>query len=497
MPVTHDIDILIIGAGFSGLIMAMEARKRGFDDIVILEKADDIGGTWRENTYPGVACDVPSHLYSFASHLNPDWSTSYAGGAEIWQYMKDVARRESLYDLCRFGQTMQSARWTGTRWQVTTAQGDIWSARILVSGMGALHVPLIPDIPGIETFQGPSFHSAQWQHDVDLTGKRVAVIGTGASAVQFVPAIAQKTAELTIFQRTAPYVLPRPDGPIKPWVRDLYRRVPILPAIRRRLIYALFELRHATFLGKPRAVNFAMKMWRKELHRSIKDPAFQQALTPPYRIGCKRILNSNDWYPAVARDNVTVLQDGVASVQGNTLTSVSGQQIDADVVIWGTGFHVTDAMDQFDITGEDGLALAQVWADGLQAHLGTALAGFPNLFFLLGPHTGLGHNSVVLMIEAQADHIGRLLDTMRSQGTEAIAPRPDAQQAFEAEMDDRLASTVWQNGGCTSWYQDKNGRNPTLWPGTVTEYRKRMATADIAQYAVAKRPSEPVERPAP
>ncbi len=474
-------EMLIVGAGFSGLIMAMEARKRGITDIVLLEQAGDIGGTWRENTYPGVACDVPSHLYSMASHLNPDWSTAYAGGAEIQSYLQRVARDEGLYQLCRFHTSFRSARWDGTRWQVETGNGQRWHARFLVSAMGALHVPLIPEVPGADSFPDPSFHSARWDHSADLAGKRVAVVGTGASAVQFVPEIAKRAAQVTIFQRTPPYVLPRPDGPISPWVRRLYRRFPFLPRIRRQLIYTLFEFRHRAFRGEEKAVNFAMKMWREGMEKHIHDPREQAMLTPPYRIGCKRILSSNDWYRTLARDNVTVIPDGVAEIEGDTLSTSGGQRVQADILVWGTGFHVTDAMDRLHIEA-GGQTLAQSWADGMQAHLGTAVAGFPNLFLLLGPHTGLGHNSVVLMIEAQVAHIGRILSEMQSTGIHAITPRPEVQEAFEREMEERHADSVWGAGGCASWYQDANGRVTTLWPGTVTEYRKRMAGAGLEQY---------------
>ncbi|MCG6559561.1 NAD(P)/FAD-dependent oxidoreductase [Ruegeria sp. 1NDH52C] len=479
---TRETDMLIVGAGFSGLIMAMEARKRGLARIDILEKADDIGGTWRENTYPGVACDVPSHLYSLASHPNPGWSTAYAGGGEIQCYLQKVARDETLYDLCHFGQTLRAARWDGVRWQVETAEGQHWSARFLVSAIGALHVPNIPDLPGADSFPGPAFHSARWDHGVDLADKRIAVVGTGASAVQFVPEIAPKAAQVSIFQRTPPYVLPRPDGPIAPWVRRLYARLPLLPRIRRALIYAVFEFRHAVFRGKPRAVDFAMRMWQKALTDAIPDPEEQARLTPPYRIGCKRILSSNDWYPALARKNVEVIPHGVARVEGDTLVATDGTRVQADVLIWGTGFHVTDAAERLDITGAHGLTIRTAWAKGMSAHLGTSVAGFPNFFVLLGPHTGLGHNSVVLMIEAQVEHIGRLLDAMQKQRLARISPKPQAQAAFEAEMQERLTDSVWQAGGCSSWYQDSTGRNTTLWPGTVGEYRKRMAGAGMEQY---------------
>lgn len=490
---THQTDMLIIGAGFSGLIMALEARKRGFCDISILEKAEDVGGTWRENTYPGVACDVPSHLYSMATHLNPDWSRAYADGAEIWAYLRRISQDEGIYDLCHFRTEVKSARWDGTRWKIETTDGALWSARILISAIGALHIPNIPSILGTDSFPGPAFHSAQWNHDVPLAGKRIAVVGTGASAIQFVPEIARTAAHVTIFQRSAPYVLPRPDGPIAPWVRKLYRRVPLLPRIRRQLIYRLFEFRHRVFRGEKGAVDFAMKMWRKGLEDAISDSKMRQKLTPTYRIGCKRILSSNDWYRTLARKNVTIVPHGVARIEGHDIIAVDSSRTSADILIWGTGFHVTDVVQRLDISGENGVSLRAAWADGMQANLGTAVAGFPNFFILLGPHTGLGHNSVVLMVEAQVAHIGRVLDDMRARDLSAITPNPEKQSEFTKEMHTRHANSVWQVGGCTSWYQDAQGRNTTLWPGTVSEFRKRLAKAGIEQYHPAN--IEPIGDP--
>lgn len=484
-------EILIVGAGFSGLIMALEARKQGFRNITILEQAGDIGGTWRDNTYPGVACDIPSHLYSMASHPNPDWSRSYAPGAEIQTYLEDIARRERLYDHCRFGERMTATQWDGSQWQVDTIHAETgeahhFTAPVLVLALGALHVPLIPRIPGAEGFPGPAFHSARWDHGADLAGKRIAVVGTGASAIQFVPELARQAAHVTVFQRTPPYVLPRVDRPIPPRMRALHRMLPITRRLRRRWLYTLYELRHAVFRGKPRAVHMAMKMWRHGMEAAIRDPKLRADVTPPYRIGCKRILSSNDWYPTLARDNVTVVPAGLSRIEGNRLIAGDGSTTEADVLVWGTGFHVTDALRGLKITGTGGRSLARAWVRGLQAYLGLGVSGFPNLFFLLGPHTGLGHNSVVLMIEAQAAHIARLMKRMRTQGLAAIEPRPEDQAAFEAEMDERLAATVWQSGGCTSWYQDGNGRNPTLWPGTAGEYRRRLARAGLDRYRIVE-----------
>ncbi len=482
---TQKTQMLIVGAGFAGLTMALEARKRGIRDIIILEKADDIGGTWRENTYPGVACDVPSHLYSMATHPNPDWSQSYAGGAEIQAYLQNVARDEGLYDLCQFNQRLKFARWDGDHWHVESESGQTWTARFLVSAIGALHIPSIPAIPGADSFPGPSFHSAEWDHDIDMTGASVAVVGTGASAIQFVPEIAKTAKQVTVFQRSAPYVLPRPDGPIAPWVRRLYRRVPLLARIRRGLIFAFFEFRHRVFRGEKLMVAYAMNMWRKSLHGAISDPAEREKLTPDYQIGCKRILSSNDWYPTLTRDNVHVIPSGVASIDGDKILATDGSETQADILVWGTGFHVTDIAERLDITGLDGLTLRQAWSDGMQANLGTAVAGFPNFFILLGPHTGLGHNSVVLMIEAQVSHIGEVLSAMADQGLDAITPHAEKQEAFTKEMQDRHADGVWKSGGCTSWYLDAKGRNTTLWPGTVAEFQKRMARSGMEHYGPA------------
>lgn len=473
-------DLLIVGAGFSGLVMAMEARRAGIGDVLILEKAQELGGTWRDNTYPGVACDIPSHLYSIAAKPNPAWSRVYSDGPEIQAYLKRVAEEEGLRPLIRFGRTLKRAEWDGARWRVETEEGEVVSARVLVSAMGALHLPRPPEIPGIEGFAGPQFHSAEWRHDVDLSGRRVAVIGTGASAIQFIPEVAKEAAQVTVFQRSAPYVLPRLDGEIPEGRRRLYAALPALRAWRRWTTYWWQEIRHATFKGNPRAVKIAMKMWRDHMEKAVMDPELRAKLTPDYRIGCKRILQSNDFYPAMARENVTLVTDPIREIRPEGV--IADRLHEADVLIYGTGFHVTDSMERLDIRGRDGRTLREAWAEGLSAHLGMSVAGFPNLFFLLGPHTGLGHNSVVLMIEAQAKHLARLLTEMRAQGLTAVEPKPERQRAFVEEVTGRLSGMVWQAGGCRSWYQDDHGRNTTLWPGTVREYEKRMRAAGLDEY---------------
>lgn len=480
----RETDILIVGGGFSGMIMALELRRYGFADIVILEKADDFGGTWRENTYPGVACDIPAHLYALASHPKADWRRRYASGAEIWDYMRDVARREELYALARFGRTVTSATWDeGTRrWCVETAEGERHVCRVLVSGMGPLHVPRLPCVPGLNRFRGPAFHSARWDHGAALAGRRIAVIGTGASGVQIVPELARIAGRLTVYQRSPPWVVPRRDGAIPGWMRWLYAHVPGLRRLARRGLHELHELQHAVFRGNPRAVRLARRMALRHMARAIDDPALRARLTPDYQIGCKRILFSDDWYPALARANVDVVAQSVTEIREDAVVAADSVARPADVLVFATGFRVTESVASLPFHGRGGRSLGEAWHDGIAAYLGASVHGFPNLFLMLGPNSGLGHNSVLLMAEAQAGHVARLLAEMRARGIKAVEPRPEIQERFAAEMERRLSGMVWQAGGCSSWYQDAGGRNPTLWPGTVAEFRRRAHAASMSDY---------------
>ena len=481
---TETTDVLIVGTGFSGLVMALEILRRDLGSFVMLEKADEIGGTWRDNTYPGAACDIPSHLYSIASEPKADWSTMFAGHAEIEAYLKRVAVKHGLYDHVRFGRTFCRAEWdeAGARWLVATEEGETYAAKALVSAVGALHIPAIPNLAGLDRFEGAAFHSAQWDHGFDLAGKRVAVIGTGASAVQFIPEIAPKVARLDVYQRTAPWVLPKADAPFTEKRKALFGRLPGARALFRTWLYGVHEFRHLVFRGNRRMVKLAEGLALKSMRKAVRDPELRDKLRPNYRIGCKRILQSNDYYPALARPNVDVVTDAIAEVRPDAIVTVDGTVRPADAIIFGTGFHTTDSFDRLDIVGRGGVTLRQFWSKGLEANLGTTIAGFPNYFMLLGPNTGLGHNSVVLMIEAQAIYVGRLLKRMRRRKLKAIDVRREAQAAFGREMEERLSSMVWQAGGCRSWYQDENGRNTTLWPGTVTEFRRRLRRAGIEDF---------------
>ncbi|MEU7782982.1 MULTISPECIES: NAD(P)/FAD-dependent oxidoreductase [unclassified Amycolatopsis] len=462
--------VVIVGTGFSGLGMAIQLRKEGRDDFVILEKAQDVGGTWRDNSYPGCACDIPSHMYSFSFEQNPGWSRAYSPQPEIWRYMREVADKYDLRRFVRFGQEMTGARWDaeGNRWHVATRGGDEFVGNALVAGVGALHLPMVPDLPGIEKFAGPAYHSAQWRHDVDLEGKKVAVIGTGASAVQFVPKIAPEVAELTLFQRTPPWIMPKADHEMSGRTRALFRAFPPAQRAYRNLLYWLLEARAIGFNGQSWVMKLGQRLAKRNIDRAISDPTLRRKVTPDYTMGCKRVLISNEYYPALARDNVDVVTDGVREVRERSVVDAAGVEHEADVIIYGTGFHVTDAFDDLEIVGRDGRNLGKEWAtEGMRTHLGITVAGFPNLFFLLGPNTGLGHNSVVFMIEAQISYVAEALRLARGR---AIEPKPEVQERFNTDIQRKLAKGIWTRGGCKSWYLDAKGVNRTIWPGFTWRY---------------------------
>ncbi|WP_414943993.1 flavin-containing monooxygenase [Amycolatopsis sp. cmx-11-32] len=462
--------VVIVGTGFSGLGMAIQLRKEGREDFVILEKADDVGGTWRDNTYPGCACDIPSHMYSFSFEQNPGWSRAYSPQPEIWRYMRDVAAKYDLHRYIRFGQEMTGARWEAdeNRWHVASKSGEEFVAPALVAGVGALHLPQIPALPGIENFKGRAFHSARWEHDYDLDGKRVAVVGTGASAIQFVPRIAADVAELTLFQRTPPWIMPKPDREMPPALKKAFGSVPLLQRVFRNVLYWGLEARAIGFNGQPWVMKIGERIAKRNIFKSVKDPELRRKLTPDYTMGCKRVLVSNDYYPALARDNVDVVTTGVTEVREHSVVDGSGVEHEVDAIIYGTGFHVTDAFDDLEIIGRDGRNLGKEWsAEGMRTYQGITVSGFPNLFFLLGPNTGLGHNSVVFMIEAQISYVAQALRLGRGK---ALDPRPEAQERFNTEIQRKLAKGIWTQGGCKSWYLDAKGVNRTIWPGFTWRY---------------------------
>jgi cation diffusion facilitator CzcD-associated flavoprotein CzcO len=500
------VQVAIVGAGFAGLAMAIRLKQAGIDDFVVLERGHDVGGTWRENTYPGAACDVPSHLYSFSFAPNPNWSRSFSPQGEILDYLRAVARRFDVLPHIQFGTTVTALRWDGDAsvWRVETtggtggaddAAGDSGgglTARFVVPGTGALSEPKLPDIPGIESFGGTLFHSAAWDHDHDLTGETVAVIGTGASSIQFVPQIQPRAGQVHVFQRTPPWIIPRTDRPITAAEHWLFRRVPALQRLARAAIYWGREL-YAWGFRNPKRMRAPEKLARAHLERQVTDPELRARLTPDYTIGCKRILISNDWYPALTRPNVELVTEGIAEVRPHSIVTVDGVERPVDTIICGTGFQVTEFPAGDHIYGAAGIPLDEHWArtGSMDAYLGTCVAGFPNMFLLVGPNTGLGHTSMVLMIEAQVNYVMDAIRQVDGAGATSVEVRQEAQDAFNRELQRRLSTTVWNQGGCRSWYLDANGRNTTLWPGYTWRFRQRTRRFDPWHHVLRYSPVRP------
>ncbi|HET7230291.1 MAG TPA: NAD(P)/FAD-dependent oxidoreductase [Longimicrobium sp.] len=486
------VHVAIIGTGFGGIGTAIRLRQEGFHDFVVLERADDIGGTWRDNTYPGCACDVQSHLYSFSFAPNPEWSHTFSPQPEIWAYIKRITTEHGVMPHVRLGAEVHGAAWddAAQRWRIGTARGTV-TAKVLVMAAGALSDPVIPEMKGLETFRGAVFHSAHWDHGFELGGKRVAVIGTGASAIQFVPAIQPLVARLHLFQRTPPWVIPRHERDIGERTHGIFRRLPAAQKLVRGAIYLQREATLGLF-RHPGVMRLAQRAALRNLRKTVRDPELRRKLTPRFTMGCKRVLLSNDYYPALTQPNVEVVTEGVAEVREHSIVSADGVERPVDAIIFGTGFRPTDPPLAPHVRGHGGMTLTDAWAGSPKALAGTTVAGFPNLFILMGPNTGLGHTSVLYMLEAQIDHVLGALRHMRDAGLGALEPRADAQAAYVAEVDRRMRGTVWVSGGCRSWYIDATGRNSTLWPDTTYAFRKRVARFRSHEYR-----GEPAREAAP
>jgi len=475
--------IAIIGAGFSGIGAGIRLRQAGITDFVVCEKADAVGGTWRDNTYPGCACDVPSHLYSFSFAPNPGWSHSFSRQPEIRRYLEDVTDRYGVRGHILFSAEVTQARWDRqhARWALRTSRGPL-TADIVIAAAGPLSEPSFPPIPGLDAFPGEIFHSARWNHGYDLTGKTVAVVGTGASAVQIIPEIQPQVGRLVLFQRTPAWVMPRRDRPITAAEKWLYDRFPAVQRAARLGIYLGRESNVAGFVKWPALLKAAQRIALRNLQRSVHDPDLRAKLTPDYVMGCKRILLSSDYYPALTRPNVEVVASGLAKVDGSTLTAQDGTAREADAIIFATGFHTIDLPIARRIYGADGRSLAEVWGDDMRALRGTTVAGFPNLCMIIGPNTGLGHTSMIHIIESQLNYIADYVRTLRLTGAAALDPLPAAQDRWCADIGRRMAHTVWTTGGCMSWYLNAEGRNPTLWPGSTLRFRHATRRVDLAEY---------------
>jgi cation diffusion facilitator CzcD-associated flavoprotein CzcO len=487
----------IIGAGFAGLGAAIRLKREGVDDFVVWERDADVGGTWWANTYPGCQCDIPSHLYSFSFAPNPEWRRTYATQPEIRRYLQDVTDRFALRAHIRLGCAVTAAAWdeANHRWTVETADGA-FTADLLIAAPGPLSEPSVPALPGLETFAGTTFHTAGWNHEHDLAGRRVAVIGTGASAIQAVPQIQPLVDRLAVFQRTPPWVVGHGDRPISDRERRVYRRLPALQRAVRAAVYAGSELLVPGLAYRPRLMKLVERLARRHLERQVADPQLRERLTPAYAIGCKRILPSNRWYPAITQPNVDVVTDAIARVEPDGIRTADGALHEADTIIFATGFVVTDIRLAAIVRGREGRLLADAWNGSPQAYRGTTVAGFPNLFFLVGPNTGLGHNSIVFMIEAQLAYVMDALRTMRERGARRLEVRADAQAAYNERLQERLRRTVWNTGGCSSWYLDRNGRNSTIWPDFTWRFWGQMRRFDAAAYDLTATPA-PAPAPEP
>ncbi|MEU8739321.1 flavin-containing monooxygenase [Streptomyces halstedii] len=483
--------VAVIGSGFGGLGAAVRLRREGITDFVVLERAASVGGTWRDNSYPGCACDVPSHLYSFSFAPNPDWPRTFSGQEHIRAYLERVADTFGLRPHIRLEHEVTLMRWDNDalHWVIDAANGTTLTADVVVSATGPLSDPKLPDIPGLADFPGKVFHSARWDHGHDLAGKRVAVIGTGASAIQIVPEIQPRARRLTLFQRTPPWVMPRMDRAISAPEKWLHRTLPFTGTARRGLLWAIRELQVGAFTKHPDQLGLVEKIAKANMARAIRDPRLRAKLTPSYRIGCKRILLSNAYYPALAEPNVDVVASGLAEVRGSTLVASDGTETEADVIVLGTGFHVTDMPIADRVVGAEGITLAESWKDGMESLRGASAAGFPNWMTIIGPNTGLGNSSMILMIESQLNYMAdylRQLDVLG--GHVALAARPSAVGAWNRRVQDRMKRTVWNTGGCTSWYLDASGRNTTVWPGTTAEFRRATRSVDLSEYEVVRSP---------
>ena len=478
-------DVAIVGSGFAGLGMAIALRREGQEDFVVLEKASALGGTWRANDYPGCACDVPTPYYSFSFAPKPDWSRFYAPAAEIRAYLEECADTFGVRSHLRLNTAVSGMSWDeeSQRWTVEVAGMPYLTARAVVAAPGGLARPAHPAIEGLGDFAGPAFHSAEWDHRVPLEGVRVAVVGTGASAIQFVPQVAPRAAQVEVFQRTPPWVLPKPDRRIPKWEQALYRRMPAAQRAVRGGVWALQEwmgLGNTVDQRLTRPLEAVGRWW---MRRSIDDPELRRALTPRFAIGCKRLLLANDWYSTLAREDVSVVTERIARATATGLVTEDGKEHPADVIVFGTGFQATDPLGELSIRGRGGVSLAERWAEGMEAHRGTTVAGFPNFCVLPGPNTGTGHTSQVFMLEAQIRHAAGLLRERRERGAASFEPLGAAQESWNAGIRRRSKRTVWLRGGCSSWYLDARGQNTTLWPGTSLGFRRALDWIHPAEFA--------------
>lgn len=484
-PPKADLDVAVIGAGFSGLCMAIQLKKAGWTNFRVFEKAGDLGGTWRDNIYPGCACDVPSHLYSFSFEQNPSWSRRFSPQTEIWRYMRDCASKYGVTQFIRYNAGVASVTYDegAQLWRLNLKNGETVMARAVVSGVGALHLPAYPKIAGLENFKGRAFHSAQWDANYDLTAKTVAIVGTGASAIQIVPNIAGTVKQLYVYQRTPSWILPRMDKAFSDKTKDRFRKLPGLQRGLRNFIYWALEFRALGFLGHSKLMKQVEKLAHEYLEKSVPDEAVRKKLTPDYEIGCKRILISDDFYQAMVKPNVELVTDAVSEITADSVVTADGKSRKVDAIIYATGFRATEWLSAMDIIGRGGRHLRDDWKNGAEAYYGITITGYPNFFILLGPNTGLGHNSIIFMIEAQARYVMQCLRWLLKDRAGEVEVRGDVQRSFNERVRAALKKTVWQSG-CKSWYLNHNGSNSTIWPDFTVKYWWQTRNARKADFEI-------------
>lgn len=477
------LSIAVIGSGFAGLLIGIKLKRAGLNSFTIYEKSDRIGGTWRDNVYPGAACDVPAHLYSYSFEPKPDWPRKFAEQPDILAYQEHCARKYGLLPHLRLGVEIAEAEFDeqAMHWRLRSTAGERLTAQILISACGQLNRPAYPAIPGLQRFAGAAFHSARWRHDVPLAGRRVAVIGTGASAIQFVPPVAAQAASLAIFQRSPPWIMPKPDRIYGAAEKALYGQIPALQALQRQLFYAYFETSYYGLRTGSPVNRVAQWLGARHLRKSIPDERLRRLLTPDYPAGCKRILISNDYYPALLRPGVSVVTEPLVEARPEGLLTRDGTLHAADVLIYGTGFRTTEFLAPMRVLGRSGCELGVALKEGAAAYLGISVPRFPNLFFLYGPNTNLGHNSVLIMMEAQARYILSALDALRTGGLRYLDVKEEPRERFRQELEQRLRGSVW-SAGCTSWYKSESGVQTNNWPGPTWEYRRRTRRINLQDY---------------
>jgi cation diffusion facilitator CzcD-associated flavoprotein CzcO len=482
--------IAVVGGGFAGVCAVVMLRRAGYDDVTVFEKGERVGGVWHHNTYPGAACDVPSHLYEFSFRPNPQWSRRYAPQAEIQAYLEDVARSHGVLERIRTGVEVTSARWESdrARWELETSAGE-YEADVLVTACGQLSVPSVPPVPGLDAFAGPAFHTARWRHDVDLTGKRVAVIGTGCSAIQTVPAIQPQVAHIDVYQRSPGWTIPKMDFAYKERTKRLFGRFPPLQRLDRAGNFYFHELATLAMTSKPWLRRPFRAVGRNQINRAIKDPELRRKVTPPDELGCKRVMLTDDWYPTLTQPNVSLVADRIEEITPGGVRTEDGVERPADVLVLATGFATHGFVAPMEITGAGGRTLAEAWADVPRAYLGMSVPGFSNMFLLYGPNTNGGAGSVVNTIECNVGHLLAALGELRRTGADTIEVQQSAADAFDRELRAALSRTVWHSG-CTNWYVDENGNDPNQWPWTWTRYRRRTATIEPGAYRLGRRAPE-------